>query len=93
MCTVSGLTHMFWNIIDTDKSVLNFKSCCLHIKATRPWSNVMKLMKEYDAADTELLIYAMSLINKTLYGLPDQDMYYDQVDAIEEQGIESIIRR
>ncbi|XP_073976339.1 formin homology 2 domain containing isoform X4 [Rhodnius prolixus] len=64
-----------------------------YVHTTRPWSNVMKLMKEYDAADTELLIYAMSLINKTLYGLPDQDMYYDQVDAIEEQGIESIIRR
>ncbi|XP_046671595.1 uncharacterized protein LOC124361680 isoform X4 [Homalodisca vitripennis] len=57
------------------------------------WSNVMRLMKEYDAADTELLIYATSLINKTLNGLPDQDTYYDQVDALEEQGFENIIRR
>lgn len=54
---------------------------------------MMRLMKEYDVADTELLIYATSLINKTLNGLPDQDTYYDQVDALEEQGFESIIRR
>lgn len=60
---------------------------------TTLWSNMMRLMKEYDAADTELLIYATSLINKTLNGLPDQDTYYDQVDALEEQGFESIIRR
>lgn len=26
-------------------------------------------------------------------GVPDQDMYYDQVDALEEQGIESIVQR
>ncbi|XP_054276971.1 FH1/FH2 domain-containing protein 3 isoform X2 [Macrosteles quadrilineatus] len=57
------------------------------------WWNVMRLMKEYDAADTELLIYATSLVNKTLNGLPDQDTYYDQVDALEEQGFENIIRR
>ncbi|KAL1116963.1 hypothetical protein AAG570_004291, partial [Ranatra chinensis] len=64
-----------------------------YVHSARPWSNIMKLMKEYDAADTELLIYAMSLINKTLNGLPDQDMYYDQVDALEEQGLETVVRR
>ncbi|XP_014239982.1 FH1/FH2 domain-containing protein 3 isoform X3 [Cimex lectularius] len=63
-----------------------------YVHTTKAWSNVMALMKGYDAADTELLIYSMTLINKTLNGLPDQDMYYDQVDAIEEQGMESIIR-
>lgn len=77
-------------------------NCVLLVKAIRavdyvhtkkPWSNVMKLIKECDVADTELLIYAMTLINKTLNGLPDQDLYYDQVDAIEEQGLENIIRK
>lgn len=58
-----------------------------------PWTNVMKLLKDYDAADTELLIYASSLINKCLNGIPDQDTYYDQVDCLEEQGIENIIQR
>lgn len=53
----------------------------------------MKLIKECDVCDTELLIYAMTLINKTLNGLPDQDMYYDQVDPIEEQGMETVIRK
>jgi hypothetical protein len=58
-----------------------------------PWSNIVKLLKDYDAADTELLIYAMTLVNKTLNGIPDQDTYYDQVDALEEQGIEGTIQR
>ncbi|XP_011352171.1 FH1/FH2 domain-containing protein 3 isoform X2 [Ooceraea biroi] len=58
-----------------------------------PWINVMKLLKDYDAADTELLIYATTLINKCLNGIPDQDTYYDQVDCLEEQGMEGIIQR
>ncbi|CAG2060102.1 unnamed protein product [Timema podura] len=53
----------------------------------------MRLLKDYDAADTELLIYAMTLVNKTLNGVPDQDTYYDQVDALEEQGVEGTIQR
>ncbi|XP_058792186.1 FH1/FH2 domain-containing protein 3 isoform X2 [Phymastichus coffea] len=57
-----------------------------------PWTNVMKLLKDYDAADTELLIYTMSLVNKCLNGIPDQDTYYDQVDCLEEQGIQIIIQ-
>lgn len=57
------------------------------------WSNVMKLLTEPDMVDTELLVYAMTLINKTLNGIPDQDTYYDQVDAIEEQGIEQVIQK
>ncbi|XP_068083718.1 FH1/FH2 domain-containing protein 3 [Anabrus simplex] len=77
-------------------------NCLLLIKAVHavdtshgllPWSNIMKLLKDYDAADTELLIYATTLVNKTLNGIPDQDTYYDQVDALEEQGIEGAIQR
>uniref|UniRef100_A0A0A9WQT4 FH1/FH2 domain-containing protein 3 n=1 Tax=Lygus hesperus TaxID=30085 RepID=A0A0A9WQT4_LYGHE len=64
-----------------------------YVHTCKPWTNLMKLMKDYDSADTEILIYAMTLINKTLNGLPDQDMYYDQVDALEEQGMENIIRK
>ncbi|KAI5700875.1 hypothetical protein M8J75_003750 [Diaphorina citri] len=58
-----------------------------------PWSNIMRLLTDRDSTDTELLIYAMSLLNKTLNGIPDQDSYYDQVDALEEQGIAAVIRR
>ena len=50
-------------------------------------------MKDYDNADTELLIYATSLINKTLSGLSDQDSFYDESDFLEQQGMESIIQR
>uniref|UniRef100_A0A8D9ALW7 FH1/FH2 domain-containing protein 3 n=1 Tax=Cacopsylla melanoneura TaxID=428564 RepID=A0A8D9ALW7_9HEMI len=58
-----------------------------------PWSNIMRLLTDRDSTDTELLRYAMSLLNKTLNGIPDQDSYYDQVDALEEQGIAIVIRR
>lgn len=34
----------------------------------------------------------MTLINKTLNGISDQDTYYDITDAIEEQGMERIIQ-
>lgn len=34
----------------------------------------------------------MTLINKTLNGIPDQDTYYDIVDSLEEQGMERLIQ-
>lgn len=77
-------------------------NCMLLVKAINtvdctqgllPWYNIMKLLKDFDSADTELLIYATTLINKVLNGIPDQDTYYDQTDALEEQGIEAIIQR
>ncbi|XP_015258227.1 PREDICTED: FH1/FH2 domain-containing protein 3-like [Cyprinodon variegatus] len=57
------------------------------------WSNVMEILEEKDGVDTELLVFAMTLINKTLAALPDQDSYYDMVDCLEEQGIETTARR
>ncbi|XP_036394443.1 FH1/FH2 domain-containing protein 3 [Megalops cyprinoides] len=57
------------------------------------WSNAMEILDEKDGVDTELLVYAMTLINKTLAGLPDQDSFYDVVDCLEEQGIEAIAKR
>lgn len=54
---------------------------------------IFRLLKDYDNADTELLIYATSLINKTLSGLSDQDSFYDESDFLEQQGLESIIQR
>ncbi|KAL6489637.1 hypothetical protein MHYP_G00033780 [Metynnis hypsauchen] len=57
------------------------------------WSNAMEILDEKDGVDTELLVYVMTLINKTLAGLPDQDSFYDVVDCLEEQGIEAIGQR
>ena len=53
----------------------------------------MSLLREHDSGDTELLVYAMTLVNKVLNGIPDIDTYYDQVDALEEQGIANLIHK
>uniref|UniRef100_A0A3P9MNR1 GBD/FH3 domain-containing protein n=1 Tax=Oryzias latipes TaxID=8090 RepID=A0A3P9MNR1_ORYLA len=59
----------------------------------KPWSNAMEILHEKDGVDTELLVYAMTLINKTLAALPDQDSFYDTVDSLEEQGMEKLCPR
>uniref|UniRef100_A0A8C0G058 Formin homology 2 domain containing 3 n=1 Tax=Bubo bubo TaxID=30461 RepID=A0A8C0G058_BUBBB len=62
-------------------------------RGAKLWSNVMEILEEKDGVDTELLVYAMTLVNKTLSGLPDQDSFYDVVDCLEELGIEAISQR
>lgn len=52
-----------------------------------------RLLKDYDNADTELLIYATSLVNKTLSGLSEQDSFYDESDHLEQQGMEGVVQR
>lgn len=58
----------------------------------QPWFNVMKILKDVDASDTELLIYATTLINRCLNNVPDRNRYYDQVDSLQDQGIDDIIQ-
>ncbi|KAM7125668.1 FH1/FH2 domain-containing protein 3 isoform 11-T11 [Molossus nigricans] len=58
-----------------------------------PWTNIMEILEEKDGVDTELLVYAMTLVNKTLSGLPDQDTFYDVVDCLEELGIAAVSQR
>uniref|UniRef100_A0A8C6PLH5 Formin homology 2 domain containing 3a n=1 Tax=Nothobranchius furzeri TaxID=105023 RepID=A0A8C6PLH5_NOTFU len=60
---------------------------------TSPWFNAMEILQEKDGVDTELLVYAMTLINKTLAALPDQDSFYDMVDRLEEQDMETVSQR
>ncbi|NXO03857.1 FHOD3 protein, partial [Rhinopomastus cyanomelas] len=62
-------------------------------RGAKPWSNIMEILEEKDGVDTELLVYAMTLVNKMLSGLPDQDSFYDVVDCLEELGIEAISQR
>ncbi|XP_057227008.1 FH1/FH2 domain-containing protein 3 isoform X6 [Malurus melanocephalus] len=62
-------------------------------RGAKPWSNIMEILEEKDGVDTELLVYAMTLVNKTLSGLPDQDSFYDVVDCLEDLGIEAISQR
>uniref|UniRef100_A0A8C3S7P3 Formin homology 2 domain containing 1 n=1 Tax=Chelydra serpentina TaxID=8475 RepID=A0A8C3S7P3_CHESE len=58
-----------------------------------PWANLVAILEERNGADTELLVFAMTLINKTLAALPDQDSFYDVTDCLEEQGMERIVQR
>ncbi|XP_023286816.1 FH1/FH2 domain-containing protein 3 isoform X1 [Seriola lalandi dorsalis] len=73
-------------LIEAITSVDNKRGC-------KPWSNAMEILHEKDGVDTELLVYAMTLINKTLAALPDQDSFYDLVDGLEEQGMETVSQR
>ena len=50
----------------------------------------MDVLGEKDGIDSELLVYAMTLINKTLSNLTDQDTFYDITDALEEQKMDEI---
>jgi hypothetical protein len=63
------------------------------ITDAKPWQSLMRLLQERDASDSELLVYAVTLINKTLHGLADQDSYYDQVEFLESLGMQQIISR
>uniref|UniRef100_A0A158R5L8 FH2 domain-containing protein n=1 Tax=Syphacia muris TaxID=451379 RepID=A0A158R5L8_9BILA len=56
------------------------------------WYALMKVLKEKDASDVEMLTYGMTVINKTLNGVADQDTYYDIVDALETQGLEAAMK-
>ncbi|KFO19978.1 FH1/FH2 domain-containing protein 1 [Fukomys damarensis] len=58
-----------------------------------PWANLMSILEEKNGADPELLVYTVTLINKTLAALPDQDSFYDVTDALEQQGMEALVQR
>lgn len=64
-----------------------------HNRGTSPWSNLVDILEEKNGADSELLVFAMTLINKTLAALPDQDSFYDLTDCLEQQGMEKLIQR
>ncbi|XP_053127423.1 FH1/FH2 domain-containing protein 1 isoform X2 [Hemicordylus capensis] len=58
-----------------------------------PWSNLVAILEQKNGADTELQVFAMTLINKTLAALPDQDSFYDVIDCLEQQGMEGLIQQ
>ncbi|GFU05244.1 hypothetical protein NPIL_636241 [Nephila pilipes] len=91
--TALKLLLVFVEYSDSNSQLLMNTVCVVDSeKGTTPWSNIMNLLKEKDSADMELLVYAVTLINKTLNGIPDQDTYYDIVDHLEEQGMENVIQ-
>ncbi|XP_042293939.1 FH1/FH2 domain-containing protein 1 isoform X2 [Sceloporus undulatus] len=56
-----------------------------------PWAPLVAILDQKSGADTELQVFAMTLINKTLAALPDQDSFYDVTDCLEQQGMERIV--
>ncbi|KAL7833837.1 hypothetical protein AOLI_G00287970 [Acnodon oligacanthus] len=62
-------------------------------RGVKSWSYLIDMLEEKDGTDTELLVYTMSLINKTLAALPDQDSFYDVTDCLEQQGMERIMQK
>ncbi|KAM6252874.1 FH1/FH2 domain-containing protein 1 isoform 2-T2 [Porphyrio hochstetteri] len=62
-------------------------------RGTCSWSNLMSILEQRNGADTELLVFAMTLINKTLAALPDQDTFYDVTDCLEQQGMERVVQQ
>ncbi|XP_035754667.1 FH1/FH2 domain-containing protein 1 isoform X2 [Egretta garzetta] len=62
-------------------------------RGTCPWSNLMAILEQRHGADTELLVFTMTLINKTLAALPDQDTFYDVTDCLEQQGMERLVQQ
>ncbi|VDP99361.1 unnamed protein product [Trichobilharzia regenti] len=57
----------------------------------RPWSYIINILNN-EASDSELLVYAMTLLNKTLNSIPDQDTFYDVTDCLEEMGMQKIVQ-
>ncbi|KAJ8407898.1 hypothetical protein AAFF_G00269420 [Aldrovandia affinis] len=62
-------------------------------RGVKPWSYLTEILEERNGSDSELLVFAMSLINKTLAALPDQDSFYDVADCLEQQGMERIMQK
>ncbi|XP_051756183.1 FH1/FH2 domain-containing protein 1 isoform X3 [Ctenopharyngodon idella] len=59
----------------------------------KPWTYLIDILSARNGSDTELLIYTMTLINKTLAALPDQDSFYDVTDCLEQLGMEGIVQK
>ncbi|KAI4888659.1 hypothetical protein NFI96_033826 [Prochilodus magdalenae] len=62
-------------------------------RGVKSWSYLTDILEEKDGSDTELLVYTMTLINKILGALPDQDSFYDVTDCLEQQGMERIMQK
>uniref|UniRef100_A0A673M9E3 FH1/FH2 domain-containing protein 1-like n=1 Tax=Sinocyclocheilus rhinocerous TaxID=307959 RepID=A0A673M9E3_9TELE len=62
-------------------------------RGVKPWAYLTEILSEKNGSDTELLIYTMTLINKTLSALPDQDSFYDMTDCLEQLGMEGIVQK
>ena len=62
-----------------------------------PWTNLMGVIQRGTVKsfthnmDKELAMYGLTLINKSLYGIPSQEVFFDQTDYMEQLGMEEVI--
>ncbi|VDP68474.1 unnamed protein product [Echinostoma caproni] len=73
------------------RSDQNLQNYILRATSGRPWSYIMAILNN-EASGAELPIYAMTLVNKTLNAIPDQDTFYDVTDSLEEMGMQKLIQ-
>ncbi|XP_043959211.1 FH1/FH2 domain-containing protein 1 isoform X2 [Gambusia affinis] len=62
-------------------------------RGVKPWTNLMDVLEEKNGADTELMVFTMTLFNKILAALPDQDSFYDVTDCLEQLGMEALVQK
>ncbi|XP_065675176.1 FH1/FH2 domain-containing protein 3 isoform X4 [Hydra vulgaris] len=60
-----------------------------------PMKGIIDILKESEGnnIDEDLLVYSLTLVNKVLYGIPDQDNFYNVVDALEKQSMQVICHK
>uniref|UniRef100_A0A915NA49 GBD/FH3 domain-containing protein n=1 Tax=Meloidogyne javanica TaxID=6303 RepID=A0A915NA49_MELJA len=51
------------------------------------WCSLVRILNDVQASDHETLVFGMTVINKTLHGVPDQDTYFDAIESLESQGM------
>ncbi|CAB3995872.1 FH1 FH2 domain-containing 3 isoform X3 [Paramuricea clavata] len=62
-----------------------------NLQRSKPWSCLIKVLSDKDG-DEEVTCFCLTLINKILNAAPDQDLFYDISDSLEEQGIEQLLK-
>ncbi|KAL3314147.1 formin y 2 domain containing [Cichlidogyrus casuarinus] len=93
MKTALKLLLVFVEYIDTNAFILISAIENFHGRTAftgQPWAYIIQLLQS-ETSDTQLLMYTMTLINKLLFALPDQDTFYDVTDRLEELGMQQII--
>ncbi|EDO36709.1 predicted protein [Nematostella vectensis] len=81
---------------DNSRLLVEAVQCVDDAQGIKRWSEIVGILSEKDSlGDEEILIYAMTLVNKAsdiLYATPDQDTFYDITDDLEELDMENTVK-
>lgn len=64
-----------------------------HLNNGRLWAAWYSILQERDVTDWESLLLAMTFLNKVLQGLPDRATFLDVTDAVEQLGMEELVKQ